>query len=56
MLHQSFLRAHAFIAHLGIIDGLSLGASVGSGVHGVLAKHAKFSGQTAISKWINMKY
>lgn len=33
--------------HLGIIDGLSLGASVGSGVQGVLAKHAKFGGQTA---------
>jgi hypothetical protein len=42
-----------FMSHLGIIEGLSLGASVGSGVHGVLAKHAKFSGHTTIMKLLD---
>jgi hypothetical protein len=40
--------AIASFTHLGIMEGTSLGLSVGSGVQGVLAKHAKFSGHTTI--------
>ena len=45
-----FVFMHFIMTHLGIIDGLSLGASVGSGVQGVLAKHAKFGGHTISRK------
>jgi hypothetical protein len=39
--------------HLGIIEGTSLGAPVGLGVQGVLAKQAKLTGQ-ALSELTNI--